>query len=404
MPRKLTDALVASLKPNGRDQFVFDSLLSGYLVRVTPAGAKLLQAKRGSRRITLGRFPELSAAVGRERCLLALVDMRRGADPMLEHKMRQAAAAAGDMITAALIDKWLADYVRPKLKPATVRDYEKLAAKHIKPALGHLPVKQVSRDDVVQLHLVMKRTPRRANYVVSITRTAFNFAEDLGLRPRGSNPAARIKRYRERKIERFLTEAEYARAAEGIAAAARAGKNGPYATAGLWLALKTGARCGEICSARWVHVHWDRKLIRLPDSKTNEPRTIHLSDAAIEVLRAIPRRGPYIIAGAIDGKPFQNLGRSWIIARKLAGLDDVRLHDLRHSYASLAASRGVSLLAIGKLLGHRLPQTTARYAHLARDSVAAINDELGAAMQAAIERGSARASASVVKLRPPRRR
>jgi integrase len=167
--------------------------------------------------------------------------------------------------------------------------------------------------------------------------------------------------------------------------------------------LYTGARSGEITAAQWAHVDRERKLIRLPDSKTNEPRTIYLSDAALEVLRTIPRRGPYIIAGAIDGRPLKNLSRSWIIARKFVGLHDCRLHDLRHSYASLAAGRGVSLQVIGNLLGHRLPQSTARYAHISRDVVAAVNDELGAVMQAAIERG-APASAGVVKLRRPRRR
>jgi hypothetical protein len=125
-----------------------------------------------------------------------------------------------------------------------------------------------------------------------------------------------------------------------------------------------------------------------------------LSDAAVEVLRTIPRRGPYIIAGAIDGEPFKNLSRSWIVAREFAGLQDVRLHDLRHSYASLAAVRGVSLQMIGKLLGHRVPTTTLRYAHLARDAVYAINDELGAAIAGAIARGSAHTKENaVVKLR-----
>jgi integrase len=407
MRKKLTDAFVASLEPHfgGKDRFVFDTQQSGYIVRVTPAGTKLLQVKKGSRRITLGRHPdELSVAVGRERAVQALADLHRGADPVVEHRIRQAAVTAGDMVTAHLVDKWLVDHVRSKLKPRTVKDYEGLATKHIVPALGHLPVKQVHRDDVGQLHLAMKRTPRRANYTVSTVHAIFNFAEDLGLRPHGSNPARRIKRYREGKIERFLTEAEIAKVAGAIDVAERAGKIGPHAAAGLRLCLFTGARSGEIVAAEWVHVDWQRRLIRLPDSKTNEPRTIHLSDAAFEVLRTIPRRGPYVIAGAIDGEPFKNLSRSWIVAREHAGLGDVRLHDLRHSFASLAAGRGVPLMTIGKLLGHRVPATTQRYAHLARDAVAAVNDELGAAMQAAIAKGSTPTTASVVKLRRPRRR
>jgi integrase len=234
-------------------------------------------------------------------------------------------------------------------------------------------------------------------------RAILNFGIDLKLRSSGDNPARRIKMYRERKIERFLSEPEIAKAADGIAQAEQTGRIGPHAAAGLRLALFSGARSGEITAARWSYVDWDRKLIRLPDSKTNTPRTIHLSDAALEVLQGIPRVGPYIVAGAIPGEPYRNLGRAWIKARALVGLDDVRLHDLRHSYASLAAGKGVSLLIIGKLLGHRHAATTQRYSHLAVDVAAGINDQLGVAMTRAIERGTPPA-ASVTKLRPRRRR
>jgi integrase len=335
-----------------------------------------------------------------------LVDIRLGRDPKLARRTRAQAVAAGHILVAQLIDKWLDDHVRPKLKPRTVSDYERLVAQHIKPALGHLPAQQVVRDDVVQLHLAMKRTSRQANYVVTVLHAVFNFAEDLGLRPHGSNPAKRIKRYREGKVERFLTEEEIAKVADAIDTAERIGKIGPHVAGGLRLALFTGARSGEITAMQWLHVDSKRKLIRLPDSKTNEPRTIHLSDAAVEVLRSIPRSGPYIVAGAIDGEPFKNLWRAWTIVRTLAGLPDVRLHDLRHSYASLAAARGISLQMIGKLLGHKVPATTQRYAHLARDAAAAVNDELGAAMQAVIEKAAAASkdASTVIKLRRPRDR
>jgi integrase len=207
--------------------------------------------------------------------------------------------------------------------------------------------------------------------------------------------------YREKARERFLSETEISAAADAIEQAERGGKIGPFGVAGLRLALFTGARSGEITAIQWGHIDWQRKLVRLPDSKTNEPRTIHLSDAAIEVLKTVPRIGPYVIAGAVPEEPYKNLSRAWIVARAFAGLDDVRLHDLRHSYASLAAGRGVPLQMIGKLLGHKVVATTQRYAHLARDAAAAVNDELGAAMQAAIAKKPAR-SAKVVKLRRPR--
>jgi integrase len=402
---KLTDAFVAAIEPDGHDRPYADSQLAGFAVRVTPAGAKIFVARArvaGRRRLVpLGYFPAMTTAEARELALQALADMRRGFDPVREHQARRKAAAAGEMTISELAAKWMAEHVA-KRKPRTVADYSQLLDRHILPALGHLTVAHIDRDDINRLHIAMAKTPRRANYTVSTIRALLNFAIDLGLRPPASNPARRITLYRERRLERFLSEAEFGRAGEGIAAAERAGTIGPHAAAGLRLALFTGARSGELTAAQWAHVDWQRRFIRLPDSKTNEPRTIHLSDAALEVLKTLSRVGPYVIAGTKEGEPYKNLSRAWIIARRYARLDDVRLHDLRHSYASLAASRGVSLQMIGKLLGHRVAATTQRYAHLARDAVAAVNDELGAAMQAAIEKGQP-PSADVVKLRPKRK-
>jgi integrase len=398
---KLTEAFVASL-PTQRDRILFDSQLSGFGIRTTPAGTKIFVAQAyvngRKRRIGLGRHPDLSVSKARELALQALADMRRGADPVIERKARVRAAAAGAMTMAALADKWLADHVVPKLKPRSAIEYSRLLTRRIKPALGHLTVAEIERDDVVRLHVAMAQTPRLANFTVATVKTIINFGIDLGLRPPASNPARRIKLYRDRVVERFLSEAEIAKAAEGITAAERAGKIGPHAAAGLRLALFTGARSGEITAAQWSQIDWQRKILRLPDSKTNRPRTVHLSEAALEVLRGLPRIGPHIIAGAKPGEAYKNLTRAWIIAREYAGLNDVRLHDLRHSFASLAAGRGVSLIMIGKLLGHAVPQSTARYAHLAGDAVAAVNDELGAAMQAAIAKGQPK-PATVVKLK-----
>src|SRR6516164_8330201 len=401
---RLTEEFVAGWRGDGRHRMLFDRQ-PGFGLRITPDGIKtfIAQIRVGGRkhRVRLGRHPDISVTQARELALQAIADLRQGQDPALARKARDKALAAGGTTLSALTERWLAEHVRPKLKPRTVRDYEDLLTKHILPALGRLPVAQIERGDILSLHAGMKRIPRRANYVVSTVRAILNFGIDLGLRPPGSNPARRIKMYRERKIERFLSEGEIAKAADGIAQAERTGRIGPHAAAGVRLALFTGARSGEVTAARWLHVDWDRRLIRLPDSKTNEPRTIHLSDAALDVLAGLPRVGPYIVAGANVGEPYKNLGRAWIVARALVGLDDVRLHDLRHSYASLAAGKGVSLQMIGKLLGHRHPATTARYAHLARDAAASVNDELGAAMTSAIEKG-APPLAGVVKL--PRRR
>ena len=400
---KLTERLVGSMGP-GRDRIVFDTT-PGFGIRVTPNGTRIFIAQARvagrKRRIAIGRHPDITVTQAREQALQALADMRRGNDPAIERKARVQAAAAGEMTVAELCDKWLVDYVRPKLKPLTALDYERVVAKYIKPALGHLLVVRIGRDDVVRLHVDMQQIPRRANYIINTVRSILNFAIDLGLRPPASNPARRIKMYREQLHERFLTEEEIGKAADAIEQVERTGKIGPHGAAGLRLALFTGARSGEITAIEWKHIDWDRRIIRLPDSKTNDPRTIHLSDAAIEVLKTVPRIGRYVIAGARPDAPYKNLSRAWIVARAYVGLGDVRLHDLRHSYASLAAGRGVSLQMIGKLLGHGFRRRRT-LCPLARDAVATVNDELGMAMQAAIAKKPT-PGATVVKLRRSRR-
>ena len=404
---RLTEALVASLQPDGRDRVVYDDKVVGFALRVTPAGTRLFSVRayvNGKRRTApLGRFPELGVAPARELALQALADMRRGLDPAEERKARAKAKAAAAVTVAELTVRWMAEHVRPKLKPKTKHKYEQLLARLILPALGDIPVARLAVDDISRFHAALARIPRSANHAKAIVSALLNFGCALGLRAPGDNPARRVRPYRERQSERFLSEAELVAAAEGIAAAERAGKIGPYAAAGLRLALFTGARSGEIVAAQWAYVDWDRRFIRLPDSKNNAPRTVHLNDAAIEVLHGLPRAGPYIVAGAHAAAPYKNLTRAWAIARRFASLNDVRLHDLRHSYASLAASQGVSLQMIGKLLGHRNVATTARYAHLARDAAAATNDQLGSLMVAAIERGGPK-PAAVIKLARRRRR
>jgi integrase len=400
MRARLTESAIAGLAPSDRDQFIFDSQLSGFGYRLTPAGRGIFFI--GKPRRTVGYHPELKAVQAREKARQMLVDLRQGRDPAAEAEARAKAVEAGDMTVAQLAEKWLADYVKPKLKPRTLKDYEYLLAHNIKPTLGHLLVSQISRDDVVRWHVDMARTPRRANYALRTLSGLMGFGIDLKLRPPADNPCRRIPLYRERPRERFLSELEIGAAAEAIEEAERQGIIGPYAAAGLRLCLLTGCRQGEILAAEWEHVNWSQRIIRLPDSKTNIPRTIHLSDAALEVLRSLPRSGPYIIAGALKGEPFKNLSRSWIVARALRGLNDVRLHDLRHSFASLGINNGISLEMIGKLLGHRHVATTKRYAHIEKSVAAAVNDQIGAVMATAIEKKAP--SGRVIKLRQPRPR
>jgi integrase len=401
---KLTREYINALVADGTDRTFPDDTVKGLVLRLTPSGSKLFHAEvRVGGKLKKTPLGALGLAEARRIGRPVLDALRAGRDPTADKVARQQAATAAELKIETFAEQWI-EKRRTKLKPRTVADYELLFRQHINPALGHLSVQRISFADVEALHTSMKRIKRRANYSVATLRALLNHAEELGLRARYSNPCTAIEFFRERERERFLSEAEVTTAAEAIAAAERAGVIGVHAAAGLRLALLTGARSGEITAAQWSHVNWTQRLIRLPDSKNNQPRTIHLSDAAIEVLRTLPRIGPFVIAGAVAGEPYKNLSRAWILARAYGGLDDVRLHDLRHSYASLAASQGISLQTIGALLGHKALASTKRYAHLARDQVARASDELGVVIQTAIDNRRARPVDNVVKLKRPRKR
>ena len=297
MRARLTEAFIDALAPADRDLYVFDTQLATFAYRLTRAGKGIFLIGKRPRR-TVGHRP-MKVTDARTRASQILADLKAGHDPELAQRTRAMARQAGAVTVAMLAEKWMAEYVQPKLKPRTVSDYQRLLAQRILPTLGHLTVPEVSIDHVNRLHVAMAKTPRRANYTLRTTSGLFRFAQDRKLR--ADNPCRGIRPYREGKRERFLSEAEIARAAEAITEAAGKGVIGPWAAAGLRLCLLTGARQGEILAAEWTCVDWDRRIIRLLDSKTNEPRTIHLSDAAIEVLRSIPRHGAYIIAGAKPG-------------------------------------------------------------------------------------------------------
>jgi integrase len=382
--KRLTEAIAAELRDKavagGRDAYEFDSVAPGYFLRATPAGAVThnAQARIAGRKpkITVGYWSKgMKVTEGRELARLAIADLRGGRDPALERRARQHATDAASITIKQFTEEWMATHARPKLKPKTVDDYGRMLTRYILPRLGNRTVAELSWSDVVKLHTGMKDKPRSANMTVDLIRIIMAHAVKAGLRK--DNPARDVTRYRESPRERFLAPAEFARAVQAIDGAVTDGTIGPHAGAGLKLALYTGARRGEIHAACWSQVDWTRRFIRLPDSKGNVPRTLHLSEPALDVLRALPRHGPHIIGG---GRGFLTV--AWMAVRKRCGLDDVRLHDLRHSFASTALAAGTSLPMIGRLLGHKLARTTQRYAHLAADDVAAANDAVGEALAA----------------------
>lgn len=381
MPKiKINRSTVDKLPPAEGKQPVyhFDTILPGFAVRVSPKGVKAFvvqgRAKGRMHRRNLGRFPAVTPEEARERAREILSKMAAGKAPDQSLERVKVSAA---------LDEWLKVHVARKLKPRTAADYETIAKKVLKPAMGARYVADVERADLAKLHGDRCDTPRRSNYILAVARSFFSYCEDAGYRPPESNPAKRIKAFPENRRERFLSRDELARTAAAISAAELAGRISIYAAAALRLCILTGARQGEIKALRWREVDLERGMLLLEDSKTGR-KPVYLNAPALGILETLPRvkGNEFVIVGDVDGEPYRNLTRAWIKVRKLAGLSDVRLHDLRHTFASFGASEALSLPMIGRLLGHKVPATTARYAHLAADPVREANERVGAALLA----------------------
>jgi integrase len=255
----------------------------------------------------------------------------------------------------------------------------------ILPVLGRHRVTDVTRADVAKFHHDLRHVPYQANRNLEIISKMFNLAEMWGLRPDGSNPRRHIRKYPEQKRERFLSAGELRRLGDVLGEMEAERLDLPTAIVAVRLLVLTGCRLNEIMKLRWEHVDLAEGVLRLPDSKTGA-KVVHLGNAAVDVLRGVEGQpfNPFVITGTRARKPLSDLQPFWQRARARAGLKDVRLHDLRHTFASVAVASGQGLPMIGKLLGHSQVQTTARYAHLAGDPVRAAANDVSDAVAAGL--------------------
>jgi integrase len=230
----------------------------------------------------------------------------------------------------------------------------------------------------------MRKKPGAANRVLALLSKMFNLAERWGLRPDGSNPCRHVERYRENQRERFLSPEELGRLGDVLRDVERDAIEPPSVVAAIRLLILTGARRSEILRLRWEHVDLERGVLRLPESKTGE-RVLYLNPPAVEVLSRLEQRGPWVLPTASGTGPV-SLSNPWTRIRDRAGLANVRVHDLRHSFASVGAGAGLGLPIIGKLLGHTQAATTQRYAHLADDPMRQASEVIGQRIAAALDR------------------
>ncbi len=392
----LTEKRIRDMRPGTGTRIEWDDQLRGLGVRITAAGVKAYvlnyRVDGRERRMTLGRVAELSLAAARKLASEQMALVRKGIDPLGQKDARRNAPTV-----AELFDRYLSDHARPNKKHRSVEEDERLIRLHLSPAFGRRKVAEVTRGEIDRWHKSMKATPGAANRARALLSKAMNLAEVWGWRPDGSNPVRHIKPFKESDgAERFLSLAELRALGEALRGYEADGGS-PYAAAAIRFLALTGARKSEALSLRWDYVDFEAARLNLPDSKTGK-KAIPLNAAALAVLAALPRiaGNPHVFPGGKDDGHLVDLKRPWMLVRERAGLNDVRLHDLRHTFASLGAGSGMGLPIIGALLGHREARTTQRYAHLADDPLRAASEAIGGQVAAALRGEDA---AEVVELK-----
>jgi integrase len=424
MKQKLTKRVADSIRPSGSPLIVWDTDLKGFGLSLTATGAKSFvvqyrtQGGRSgtTRRLTLGRYGTLTVEEARALAKRALGGVAKGEDPAGERQKQRRASTLRE-----LVDRYV-ESLEGKKRPTTAAEYARILKVYVIPAVGARKVAEISPTDVDRLHRQMKATPAQANRTLAVLSAMLTWATKSGLRdPALPNPCVMVEWYPERARERFLSASELRRLGDALIKAettglppapnrrrkpksAKTAKHrpksadeplpaDPFQVAAIRLLMLTGARRNEILKLRWDEVDLERGILTLGDSKTG--RSVRpIGAPAVQLLASLPRLGEHVLPGRTGEKPIEGLRRLWDAVRHEAELPEVRLHDLRHTMASVAAGEGQSLLIIGKVLGHKRAATTQRYAHLADDPVKAAADKTAGTISALLSGSPLRAHGS----------
>ncbi len=425
---KISKHSVDSAKPAQVRYTIFDSQVPGFGLRVFPSGKKswVFEYRPGEggrrtakKRITFGSLRDFTPEKARKIADDLRSKVKTGSDPQGERAKNRKAITVEE-----LANEFLISHVGAKRKPGTATHYADVINRLIVSSIGKMKAKNVNRADLARLHLANKRTPFQANRILAIAGSMYSFGFKHGLIPERQNPARGIERFPESGRERFLSVAELEvlgaaiRKAETDGVSWRIRPNGKqkhvpkkaqrtridaFAAAALRLLIFTGARLREILHLEWTQVDLERGLLNLADSKTGK-KSIVLNAPAIAVLSRVPHIGRYVIAGESAGtdkeKPRSDLKRPWTVVLRQAGILELRIHDLRHTFAAFGAGGGMGLPIIGKLLGHANQATTQRYAHLHDDPLRRATNTIGNSLATAMGEGK-KQSAKIVALKRP---
>ena len=369
---RLDQRRIRAFKPRKSAYDIRDRDLKGFGIRVLPSGAKryFIHSQHRGRRVwkIVGEDGAIAADEARARARTLLAAIRADDDEVV--------VAPPDIAFEAVAEEVFRRYAR-NWKPSTLKVNRKYYGNQILPWFGGRSIGDITANDVRRWFVSLHNTPVAADRSAPVLSVIMRQAEVYGYRPEGSNPCVGIKRFRRQGRERFLSVDEVCRLG---AVLVRHEADRPQAVAIIRLLLLTGCRSGEILTLKWPFYR-EGKLF-LPDRKTG-PRTVWLSSAARTILDRVPREAAWVFPSPrTDGcLSAATLGFVWHRLRAEAGMCDVRIHDLRHSYASMALAQGETVLTIGRLLGHRDPATTLKYIHLADAAVREAADVVGAVLE-----------------------
>ena len=402
---KLTKRFVESVKLATEDQVIFDDEIPGFGLRVLSSGVRsyLVQYrnKQGrSRRLTIGKHGKITADKARKDALLIFDAVRGGKDPVAERRAYIDAPIVND-----LLDRYIAEHVERRNRPRTRDEIKRLVERHIRPQLGRHKVGAVTRQDVAKLHRELEATPRQANFALAVCSKAFNLAEAWSMRTEGSNPCTKIERNPENARERFLSTDELGRLgatlrqAESIGLPWKIGPRRPTSkhlakpenrrtllsrvtTAAVELLLFTGCRLSEVLNLRWDQIDFETGTITLAETKAGRPQVVVMNARARHVLKQLwkSKASDWVLPSTSDTKrPLSKtaIEAAWQRIRIVAKLEDVRLHDLRHTVGTYAGQSGANAFLVRDLLRHKNLAMTSRYVNRADDPVRALSDQVG---------------------------
>lgn len=371
--------------PTGKRKIEFiDSNLEGFFIEVLSSGVKTfyqryVDARRRQRQVRIGRADIVPLGEARKRALQIKADVSLGKDP----KQGQEELRAIPLLKDFIVERYL-PFVRTSKR--SWKTDEAVLRRHVIPALGHLYLDEIKPHHVQKMVIDMRNAgfaPGTCNRPVIFLRYMLNLAANWGIPNVDRNPAKKVALFEEVKRERYLSSDEM----RALIGALREDEN-QLAAMAIELLLLTGGRRNEITQARWEHVSLDQKTLLVPLSKSGKPRLISLNQAAVDLISRLPSKGQsdWLFPSPRTGRPCPALYYPWLRVRDRAGLKNVRLHDLRHSFASNLVNGGVSLYVVQQLLGHSSPSTTQRYAHLQQETLGKASEVAAEALKRAVGR------------------